>query len=188
MKNPLIRFGSRILRLGAIAALIAGILAWTGAASAQRTAGEHEVKAAFLFNFARFTEWPTESDALVLCVQGRDGVADLLDALEGRSVQGRRVQLLHKTESTDLQGCHMLYVALSETGRLAEITTAARHTRSVLTVSDIGGFAAAGGMIELVSEAQRIQFDVNLAAVEESGVRISSKLLRLARRIEVESQ
>lgn len=184
----MIIFGIRILRPGVIAALIAGILVWTGAVSAQRTAEEHELKAAFLFNFARFTEWPIKSDALILCVLGKDEVTVLLDALEGRTVQDLHVHLLHKTEELDLQDCHMLYVALSETGRLAEITTMARQTHGILTVSDIDGFAVAGGMIEFVNEERRIRFDVNLAAVKESGVQISSKLLRLARRIESDTQ
>jgi len=166
------------------AVLLGTLLAATGAGGAQGIAEEHEVKAAFLFNFARFVEWPGEAERIELCILGEDPVTRVLGALEGKLVHGRPVHVRRIADPYRLEGCRILYVSRSERTRLAEIVLAFDEAEGVLTVSDLQGFVSAGGMIELVLDGQRVRFDVNVAAASDSGLRISSKLLRLARQVE----
>jgi hypothetical protein len=148
---------------------------------------EYQIKAVFLFNFAKFTEWssgpPTSRDAgFVLCVAGKDPFGPALASIEGKAVHGRELRVRRGVSSEDLRGCQVLFVAESEERRVAAIVKAAQNER-VLTVSDIDGFADAGGVIALVTVDNRIQFDVNLAAAGRADLRFSSQLLKLARSV-----
>ncbi len=157
--------------------------AFTGANAAQPVA-EHQIKAAFVFNIARFAEWPAEAFAskdapLRLCLSGRDPFGPAFDALEGRMVGGREFQVRRNVRVDDLKGCQLLYVAEADERRVAMAVRAAGST--VLTIGDSDAFAEAGGMVNLLLLDSRMQFDVNVAAVNRSSVRLSSQLLKLAR-------
>lgn len=163
-----------------------------------------KVKAAYLFNFLQFAEWPESAFAgpespIVVCFVGDAVSYDQFVALvsderiRGRAVQVRRTRYplppsplepvspgrieLFRSE---LRQAHMMFVAGTEHSRLAFILDAVRPSPT-LTVSDIGGFAESGGMLELVLEEGRIIFEANPGAIESSQVRVSSKVLRLAR-------
>ncbi len=154
---------------------------------AQDVREEYQVKAAYLFNFAKFVEWPAQAfrapDApLVLCVAGRDPFGGVLAAYERRIVHGRELRVRRNVAVGELRGCHLLYVSESEERRLAP-TLAAAVDMPVVTVSDLDGFIDAGGMIGLVEADARIQFEVNLGSASRAGIRVSAQLLRLARRV-----
>jgi hypothetical protein len=171
------------------AALTASVLALLAmlapsAARAEEPGLEYPVKAAFLYQFARFTDWPEEarSDApLAIGILGDDPFGAVLDkALEGKSVGGRALTIRRSTFALDLDGCSILFVSRSETHRLAGVL--GRVARSpVLTVGESEGFTQSGGMIRFVVDGSHVRFEVNLAAVESGGLRLSSRLLALAR-------
>jgi len=146
---------------------------------------EYQVKAAYLFNFAKFFEWPAEAFVgraapLTLCIAGRDPFGTALSAFEGRLVQTRELRVRRGVTAQELPGCHMLFLAESEERRVQQFLRVAA-TRPIVTVSDIDGFMDAGGVIGLVDAEQRIQFEVNLASLKQANLRMNFQLLRLAR-------
>lgn len=177
---------SRVFRLLQRAPLLA--LALPAIAYAQSPdPSEHEIKAAFLYNFARFTEWADESknpraSDFVLCIVGKDFFGPALAAIEGKLVHGQPLRVRRGVALESLRDCHMLFVSDSEERRLPAVLKAAQ-AHPVLTVSDIEGFAEAGGMIGLVLVDKRFRFDVNLAPAHRARLKISSQLLRLARSV-----
>ena len=162
------------------------VLFLSGTRAQSPTAGEYQVKAAFLFNFAKFVEWPASSfsDAsapLRICVFGRDPFGEeLRNITKEKTVNGRKLEV---TQVFDLQGartCQILFIASSETARLKQILASLRGT-DALTVGDTKGFVEQGGMINFVLENSRVQFEVNRKAAEQGGLKISSKLLSVAK-------
>jgi hypothetical protein len=156
-------------------------------ARAEGVAPEYEVKAAFLFNFTKFVEWPPaaysdERSPLKICVLGNDPFGKTLHSLTGEEVGGRRLSLMHPENLKDLESCHVLYVSRSERERLAQILAAVRSA-PVLTVADTPGFIDQGGMINFILEGSKVRFDVNQEAAERAGLKISSRLLALAKHV-----
>jgi hypothetical protein len=149
-------------------------------------AGEYEVKAAFLYNFAKFVEWPPNSffDAsapLQICVFGRDPFGDGLRALTAdKTVNGRKFEIDTVVDLQHARTCHILFISSSVAMPMKEIVEGLRGA-TVLTVGDTKGFAEQGGMISFVLENDRVQFEVNRKAVEQAGLKISSKLLSVAK-------
>lgn len=155
------------------------IAAGTGADVAPDVA----VKAAFLFNFAKFVEWPAlpAGAPLVVCVVGHDGIAAaFVETVRGQTISGHSFDVWVLQDSAKWRACHLLFVADAETrrsaGGLDEI-----KALPILTVSDGKGFALAGGIIEFYVEAGRMRFAINLDAADRSGLRLSSRLLGLAK-------
>lgn len=146
-------------------------------------ADEYRVKAAFLFNFVKFVEWPTQAFSgqtapLTLCVLGLDPFGSLLDdTLRGRAVAGRSIAIRRIPELES--GCHVLFISGSERRRLALLTDQLRGI-SVLTVSEEAGFTTLGGMIELFTAGESVQFNIAPAALERSGLHASARLIELA--------
>lgn len=163
------------------------LLCLAGAPAAVATpSAEYQIKAAYLLNFARYVEWPAArlppAQALRVCVLGRDPFAGALSALEGRQVNGREVRV-RQLEGADQAGdCHVVFIADSEERRLAAMLRMLA-SRGLLLVSDIDGFAEAGGSIGLVTEDGRVRFDINQASLQRDGLRASAQLLRLARSV-----
>jgi hypothetical protein len=149
-------------------------------------ATEYQVKAAFLFNFAKFVEWRPSSfsDAsapLRICILGRDPFGQgLRDIINEKTVNGRKLELVYTVDLQAARACHILFIASSEKARLKQIVEGLRGT-SALTVSDTEGFAEQGGMINFVLDNARVQFKVNRNAADQAGLKISSKLLSVAR-------
>lgn len=164
-----------------------GFAGLPAAARAEVTAPEYDVKAAFLFNFTKFVEWPPaaftdEHSSLRICVLGENPFGKALHVLMDEEVAGRRLTLLHVDKLNNLEACHVLYVSRSERGRLAHILGDLRGV-PVLTVGDTAGFIDQGGMINFVLEGSKVRFDVNLEAAERAGLKISSRLLALAKHV-----
>jgi hypothetical protein len=168
-----------------LAASLAVLLAVTTVPSAQRpTAGELEVKAAYLYNFARFVAWPLRTDNATepfsICVLGRDPFGPVLDAtLKGAAVRGAMVIPRRIAEPADASGCHVLFISASEERRVSSIMTVLGHT-GVLTVSDMPKFVVRGGMIQFVNEGGRVRFEIGLVPAQDAGLSLSSELLRVA--------
>jgi hypothetical protein len=141
------------------------------------------VKAAFLFNFAKFTEWPElpGGTAIEYCVVGDDAVAAALrETVRGQHIAGRSLQVRNGAPSDDWHTCHILFVAESEHSRTRP-GLASLKGEPVLTVSDAGGFAEGDGIAELYLEGGRMRFAINVPAAERAGLRLSSRLLSLAK-------
>jgi hypothetical protein len=146
-------------------------------------ADEYRVKAAILFNLAKFVEWPKEAFAnasapLVLCVLGADPFGSLLDhTLKGRLIEGRSLVAMRITEVTP--GCHMLFVSATERKHLPVIADQLGG-KSVLTVGEDDAFTEEGGMISLALDGERVRFGINSRMAERAGLKVSARLLSLA--------
>jgi hypothetical protein len=146
---------------------------------------EYQIKAVFIFNFARFVEWPATAFAdprapFVIGVLGEDPFGGALDeAAGGEKINGRDLVLRRFRRVEEIADCHILFISRSESKRFGEIL-AALGDRSVLTVSDADEFATRGGMIRFVTERKRVRLRINPAAARAAHLELSSKLLRPA--------
>jgi hypothetical protein len=153
------------------------------AGTAADVAPDVAVKAAFLFNFAKFVEWPAlpAGAPLVVCVVGNDGIAAaFVETVRGQNISGHSFDVGVLPESSKWRACHLLFIADAEVRRSA-VGLDEVKTLPVLTVSDNKGFSLAGGIIEFYVEAGRMRFAINLDAADRSGLRLSSRLLGLAK-------
>lgn len=146
--------------------------------------GEYEIEAAFMFNFAKLTEWPKSAFAssdnnFVMCVIGDNPFGSSLDTLAGRTVAGLNVSIRKIDEISEVTACNLLFVASSEKPRLTEIVAHVRN-RPILTVSDIRGFEKDGGIIAFFLQDNRVRFRINMNAAEKARLKISSHLLEIA--------
>lgn len=139
-----------------------------------------------MYNFAKFVEWPQSgfsdpSAPLRICVLGQDPFGqELRDITSGKTVNGRKLQVMEVSDPQMARGCHILFVASSEKPQLKHILESVRGA-CVLTVGDTKGFVDQGGMINFVLENDRVQFEVNHKVAEEAGLKVSSKLLSVAK-------
>jgi hypothetical protein len=148
---------------------------------------EYQVKAAFVYNFAQFTEWPADAfpstnSPLVIGVFGKNPFDDFLkETVQNETLRGHPVQLKQCTLLSQAETCHILYIGMSERAHLEQIVQALR-TRPILTVSDVENANHAGVMIQLLTEGNRVRFRINQAAVKAARLNVSSKLLNLAQK------
>jgi hypothetical protein len=148
-------------------------------------ANEYAVKAALIYNIAKFVTWPpavfpAAGEPLVVCVVGADPFGSTLDdTLKGRQVGGRPVVVRRVAEPEP--PCRVLFVSSSEHKRLGVILDKVKA--GVLTVADMAGFNRAGGIIELVTEADSIHFHLNAQAAEQARLQISARLRALEARV-----
>jgi YfiR/HmsC-like len=149
-------------------------------------AEEYALKAAFLFNFTKFVDWPADAFAeekgpFNLCVLGEDPFAGGLDAVVANETwNGRPIVVRKGVKGAEIRGCQMLFIPRAEHERQAEVLAGLRGA-SVLSVGEDDQFLAQGGLINFFLEAKRVRFAVDLKSVGESRLTISSKLLRLAK-------
>ena len=165
--------------------VLATVLAAPGAAGAQTAATEYAVKAAFLYNFTKFVEWPDSAfpeGTLRLCVLGEDPFGKALQTVAGEEVAGHKLIVLSTGKLSDPAGCQVLFISRSERERMPRILADLRDL-PVLTVSDTGGFIDQGGIINFTLEEGKVRFEINQESAERAGIKISSKLLRLATRV-----
>lgn len=145
---------------------------------------ESSLKAAYLYQFLRFVEWPAAdaSSTLRVCVLGKETFASALDrAMEGRRVGGRRVELVRLGEDLGAAAlCSLVFVPAGEERRLPDLRRAVGG-HPLLLVGDDPDFALKGGTIGFFREKDRVRFEVNVATAESAGLRISSRMLDVAR-------
>jgi hypothetical protein len=172
------------IRLARVFAAVLVVASVTNALSAQAV-GEYELKAAFVYNFARFVEWPAQAfkepgDPIKVCILGENPFGRSLDnTLQGKAVASRAFVVEQISDPRRAIGCHILFVSVSERKRVRAILDVI--TSGVLTVGDMDGFAAQGGVVNFKLEDGKIRFEINAAAAGQQGLRVSSKLLSVAK-------
>ncbi len=147
---------------------------------------EYPVKLAFLYNFTKFIEWPPDSyrdpgAPLAICIVGHDPFSpDLEGDLRTRAVAGHPVEVRTLRPTDTLRVCHMVFIPITENDQADKIVRGLKGS-STLTVGEIDGFAVLGGIINLTVEDNKIHFEVNQLAAGRAGLKISSKLLSMAK-------
>jgi len=150
---------------------------------------EYQIKAAFLYNFIKFVEWPAEAapqtgGEFVVGVLGDDPFGNDLDAmLSGKSVQDDKITLIRISNVQDAKRCQVLFIAGSEEWKLDKILKALEG-RPILVVSDISGFVRRGGTIGFTMEGNKVRFSINNRVAETDHLTVSSQLLKLATTVE----
>jgi hypothetical protein len=162
------------------------VLLWISNGYAQKKKpGEYEVKAAFLYNFLKFIEWPDKdssyySGSFNICVFGEDPLADALESIQDETIGQKQVVVKHVNALQQAKSCHVLFISSSEEENLEQITRALKGM-NILLVGDTEGYAQKGVLINFYMEQNKVRFEINADAVKWSGLRMSSKLLNLAK-------
>ncbi|MCP5127079.1 MAG: YfiR family protein [Gammaproteobacteria bacterium] len=163
--------------------LFAGYLFISAISAQVREPTEFELKAALLYNFALFTEWPTRSESIFnLCLYGQDPFGVAIQVLTQKSIRDRPIRVQHLNQLTDIDTCHLLYIHSLESSQFNQLLMLIQG-KPVLTVTDIPMHHNHSGIINLEVEQKKIRFDIDLLAANRAGLSLSSKLLRLARRV-----
>jgi hypothetical protein len=169
--------------LGSCAAALALALTLRGVAVAQDVT-EPALKAAFIYNFARFTTWPADlpaTDSFVICVLGDAAVTDALArAVAGRQLMERPIAIASVVPGAAKRECRILYVAGVPARQAADVVGELKDA-PVLTISNIEGFASAGGMTQFFFESGQLRFRIHNESAKRAGLQISSRLLVMAR-------
>jgi YfiR/HmsC-like len=161
------------------------LLGFAAGTAQQPKYSESDVKAAYLYNFGNFIEWPaksmeSKSGFFSICILGQDPFGSTLDAtLAGETISGKKVVAKRFSKPQEVVNCPILFISSSEEGRLTEIISSL-DKMSILTVSDMPEFVRRGGMVQFVLEQNKVRFEINLASTEHAGLKMSSQLLRLA--------
>jgi len=184
-----VRAGPRTAFVAASAVL--AILLTGPSPAAGATPTPLETKAEMLFNVAKFVQWPAgtrlRSGEMTFAILGDDELAAVIAAtLSTRSIGGRRVFVRCVRRAQDARDCQVLYVAASEAARVREVLASLGGV-AVLTTADLPGFAAGGGMVNFVEENAKIRFEINPGSAERARLRISARLLALARIVTADS-
>lgn len=148
-----------------------------------QTDDERLFKAAYIYNFAKFTRWPDSSQKnppLILCTVGNDDLVDDLKRLGGKVIKGRRLTVLQVDKKNYQSSCNLLYIAVSEKKRVSRILKNAQK-QPVLTISMLQGFEKNGGMVQLYTSKGKTRILINLLRVRKAGLEVSSRLLMLAK-------
>ncbi len=182
------RVVTRLLRACALSIGVAAGVAGPRPAQADAQADEYRVKAAFLYKFGSYIEWPSGSFAradspVAIGVMGADALADeLAQIVAGRNVNGRPVLVRKLRPGGPIAGLHVLFIGGSDSGRLAEILAAARG-RALLTVTESEEGLELGSMINFVVVEDKVRFDVAPPPPESGNLKISARLLGVARKV-----
>ena len=147
--------------------------------------GEYEIKAGFIYNFIKFTEWPDESrldsrKVLVVGIFGQDPFGNALDQIHGKVVRGMRIEVRRLNSVKDLKNCGVLFIDTSEKNNIGRVLEAVKDL-PVLTIGDTDGFSKQGIIINFYTEQNKIRFEINTEKARQAKLALSSKLLRLAR-------
>lgn len=170
-------------RIAAVVAL--ALVATLASAPVRASRDEYEVKAAFLLNFARLVEWPAaarpaEQEPLVVAVLGSEAVQRTIARSIGNASVGDHVISVRRISGPEeVAGSHILFVSREDSEDLAPILEAAR-AHAALAVGESQGFALSGGVINFFTEKKRLRFEINPDAARSAGLKVSSRLLRLA--------
>src|SRR5258708_19034648 len=180
-------------RLGILIVALSVSLSWAPGALAQdrdsSNSSEYLIKAGFIFNFAKFVEWPQATFAqpdspIVIGILGTDPFGTLIDQIVQNKKIGARGFVVKRlkwgTDFKELRECKILFVGDSEKAHIGELVQIVK-TLPILTVGETPGFAERGGVIRFVLEDNRVRFEVNVEAARQADLTISSRLLTLAR-------
>lgn len=176
----------RLLRLPASWLMCLVLLGLPGTGHAEPASGEYSLKAAFIYNFTKFVEWPESAlrgkSEFCIATLGRTPLDRNLAALSGRTVQGRPIVFRQVSSAEEAAQCQVLFIARSELSRTDAILENLADL-PVLTIADRDDFCKRGGMLSLYQDNGRIAFEINLHESQRCRLRVSSQLLRLAKKI-----
>lgn len=162
--------------------MVLGLVSQIPALSLADNVSEYTIKAAFIYNFARFTEWPDESDELKVCIYGEDPFGSSIDILNGKQSNGRTIKVIRTRSIDEVKSCHIAFLnIIPPVRRLFARALQDIEGANVLTVSDAEGVIDFGVMIGLKLDNDKVAFDVNHTVAKASNIEISAKLLRLAK-------
>ncbi len=174
--------------LSAIARLVlAAVLCFqcsTSHAEATTATEEYSIKAAFIYNFAKFVDWPSDTfsspaSPINVCVYGKNLFGSTFDLIHKKKAQGREIQVMNVAAETDFKYCQIIFIGVTDERQLTRLITSISHS-PILTISDTRNFSRVGGMINLVLINNKVHFEININAARRANLRISSKLLSLA--------
>jgi len=175
-KNRVIQFIA-----GLLLCLNAGNL--SAAIAQYQTEEERLFKAAFIYNFAKFTTWPEKSEnknnKLILCTLGKNELTNDLKRLGGKTVKGRQVVIKVVEKKYPVESCQILYIANTEKNNYVNVIKKLKN-KPVLTISDLNDFAKKGGIIQFYRKQGKTRLVINLNVARHAGLEISSRLLILA--------
>lgn len=145
---------------------------------------EYEIKAVYIYNFAKYVEWPAKAfahktDPIILGILGNNPFGSHLDKIAGKPVHGRQLVIRQIKDVRNITPCHLLFISSSEAKKLEHILPALAR-QPILTIADMENFIAAGGMINLLVQQNKVRFIINPAKAKDQGLTISSLLLKLA--------
>ena len=175
-----------------VSCLVFAVVAWifTGAGPVPRARAqapsEYEVKAVFLYNFAKFVEWPSDPSSnarepITVCIAGNDPFGKTLDqTILDKTANGRRFMIQRFTREEDASGCQILFTGSSDQTYIRSLLAVLKGS-SVLTVGETEGFLRLGGIIDFTLEENKVRFKINVDAAERARLKISSKLLNVAK-------
>lgn len=151
---------------------------------ASESSQEYQLKAGFLVNFVRFITWPektfTSPEAdIVVCVAGENPFGKALDGVHQKKIGNRHLRVVYAPSLQSIPPCHLLYVAQSETKNIVALSKRI-ESQPLVAVSDIEGFAKAGGGIEFITRNNRLAFIINYTAIKKHDVQLRASLLELA--------
>ncbi len=164
-------------------ALLLVTISWCSVSA--QVADEYQVKAAFLYNFAKFVEWPSSAfkspqEPISICIVGQNPFGSALEeAIRGKEIEGRTLVVHQVPDGAPTCTCHILFVGASEHRHFRALTETFKAP-GILTVGEAPWFGSEGGMINLKLEGGRVRFEINVEAADQRQLRISSKLLSLA--------
>jgi YfiR/HmsC-like len=173
------KFGSALCALALV--LCSSVGPVYGADPADRPT-DRQVKASYLYNFAKFVRWPASSvgETFDICTVGKTPFeSELKSTVTGEQIDGKNIVSRTVTGAPGAWGCKILFISASQETQVKTLLPAAKRL-NLLTVSDLPHFAQGGGMIELLNQEGRIRFEVNVQAINEAGLTVSSELLKVA--------
>ena len=171
---------------GTIVFVLAFTLSLPYSVAQNAPAKEYQLKAAFIYNFTRFVEWPSDSfgsenSPLIIGVLGEDPFGTYIDELvKGEKIEGHPIIVHRFRNIKDLKNCHILFIHSDQAARIKE-SIAALSSRGILTVSDAGNFMKWGGVVQFFIEHNKLRLQINAASAKNTRLIISSKLLSLAK-------
>ncbi len=166
-----------------LASALLACSAFLPAALCGQTAGEYEVKAVFLYKFASFVEWPPQPETVPVCIgiMGQDPFGAVLDqVVKGKSINGRPFLVRRFGPGQNPGDCHIVFIGASEKKQVRSILDRLQGA-AVLTVGEVPEFCQNGGVINFALRDGRVQFEINLDAAARARIKVSSKLLSVAR-------
>ena len=169
--------------MGRVEAMWCGLLASCLFASSAESRSEYQIKAAYLVNVARFVEWltPASKPAFHFCLVGRDPFGEILgELIAGKTIDSRPLQIRRIAATSELEPCDVVFLPATEMYRFNSLA-ASLAGRSVLTVGEAKGFAARGGVVNLVTEDEHVRMEINPEAAARARLKVSSRLMQLAK-------
>lgn len=174
-----LRFSETLLKV-ILLSITLGFPTKSAIADTETTNREFQLKTAYLFHIAELTEWPS-SASFTICQLGDSPIKSYLPALNGQLINGERVQI-NLEQQSDPGSCRIIFI--SNVGDLNPALSEQAKLRHILLVSDVEGFASRGGMLQLALRENKIRIIINLQAIKQAGLKLSSKLLRMAEILE----